>query len=146
MENGMTNEQFNKVLKMIIQIIEDSKTKEEAVEKIKNLLKQSRVGNESGEPCPPSDLFKYIIFGKSKEDSLMEIKENIKKLLETDISSYEINRKTGVTRQLIDKYRKEPNTIGRLTLDNALALSKYYETIKKEHNPQWIVLLFLLRA
>lgn len=35
----MTNEQFNKVLKMIIQIIEDSKTKEEAVEKIKNLLK-----------------------------------------------------------------------------------------------------------
>ncbi|SEP91514.1 hypothetical protein SAMN04488558_10376 [Ignavigranum ruoffiae] len=39
MENGMTNEQFNKVLKMIIQIIEDSKTKEEAVEKIKNLLK-----------------------------------------------------------------------------------------------------------
>ncbi|UPQ86447.1 hypothetical protein M0R79_03485 [Ignavigranum ruoffiae] len=65
----------------------------------------------------------------------MDIKENIKKLLETDISSYEINRKTGVTRQLIDKYRKEPNTIGRLTLDNALALSKYYETIKKEHNP-----------
>ena len=39
MENGMTNEQFTKVLKMIIQIIEDSKTKEEAVEKIKNLLK-----------------------------------------------------------------------------------------------------------
>ncbi|MGY4105148.1 helix-turn-helix domain-containing protein [Ignavigranum ruoffiae] len=64
----------------------------------------------------------------------MEIKENIKKLLETDISSYEINRQTGVTRQLIDKYRKEPETIGRLTLDNALALCKYYDDIKKEHS------------
>ena len=64
----------------------------------------------------------------------MSIKENIIKLLETDISSYEINRQTGVTRQLVDKYRKEPETIGRITLDNALALSEYWETIKKEHN------------
>lgn len=64
----------------------------------------------------------------------MGIKDNIKKLLETDISSYEINRQTGVTRQLVDKYRKEPETIGKLTLDNALALSKYYDNIKKEHN------------
>lgn len=36
---GMTNEQFQAVLKMIIQIIESSKTKEEAIEKIKDLLK-----------------------------------------------------------------------------------------------------------
>lgn len=35
----MTNEQFQAVLKMIIQIIESSKTKEEAIEKIKDLLK-----------------------------------------------------------------------------------------------------------
>ncbi len=38
MEQGMTNEQFKKVLKMIITIIEDSKSKDEAVEKIKALL------------------------------------------------------------------------------------------------------------
>ena len=38
-EQGMTNEQFKQVLKMIIQIIEDSETKEQAIEKIKNLLK-----------------------------------------------------------------------------------------------------------
>lgn len=36
---GMTNEQFQAVLKMIIQIIESSKSKEEAIEKIKDLLK-----------------------------------------------------------------------------------------------------------
>ena len=38
MKQGMTNEQFKKVLKMIITIIEDSKSKDEAVEKIKALL------------------------------------------------------------------------------------------------------------
>lgn len=34
----MTNQQFEKVLKMIIQIIKDSETKEEAIKKIENLL------------------------------------------------------------------------------------------------------------
>lgn len=38
-EQGMTNEQFKHVIKMIIQIIEDSETKEQAIEKLKNLLK-----------------------------------------------------------------------------------------------------------
>jgi hypothetical protein len=38
MSNGMTNQQFEKVLKMIIQIIKDSETKEEAIKKIENLL------------------------------------------------------------------------------------------------------------
>lgn len=36
---GMTNEQFRTFLKMVIQIIEDSDTKEAAIEKIKELLK-----------------------------------------------------------------------------------------------------------
>lgn len=40
MEQGMTNEQFKKVLKMIITIIEDSESKDEAVEKIKALLEE----------------------------------------------------------------------------------------------------------
>ncbi len=39
MNEGMTNEQFNTVLKMIIEIIEASDSKENAVEKIKALLK-----------------------------------------------------------------------------------------------------------
>ena len=37
---GMTNEQFNKVLEMIITIIELSKSKEEAIKEIKKLLKK----------------------------------------------------------------------------------------------------------
>lgn len=35
----MTNEQFQTMLKMIIQIIKDSETKEEAVKKIEALIK-----------------------------------------------------------------------------------------------------------
>lgn len=36
---GMTNEQFVKVLKMVIQIVKDSKTTAEAVKKLEALLK-----------------------------------------------------------------------------------------------------------
>ena len=38
MEDGMTNEQFKTVLKMIIQIIKDSESKDDAVKKIEALL------------------------------------------------------------------------------------------------------------
>lgn len=37
--DAMTNEQFNMVLKMIIQIIKDSKSQDEAITKIEALLK-----------------------------------------------------------------------------------------------------------
>lgn len=39
MENGMTNEQFNTVLKMIVEIIKTSEDKEDAVKKIEALMK-----------------------------------------------------------------------------------------------------------
>lgn len=39
MTDRMTNEQFNKVLKMIIQIIKDSETKEEAIKKNRRYTK-----------------------------------------------------------------------------------------------------------
>lgn len=39
MDEGMTNEQFNTVLKMIIEIIKASENKEDAVKKIEALLK-----------------------------------------------------------------------------------------------------------
>jgi hypothetical protein len=39
MEEGMTDKQFNKVLKMILLILEGCKDIEEAKEKIKDLLK-----------------------------------------------------------------------------------------------------------
>ena len=38
MTEGMTDEQFNIVLKLIIQIIKDSESKEDAVKKIEELL------------------------------------------------------------------------------------------------------------
>lgn len=39
MNEGMTNEQFNTVLKMIVEIIKASETKEDAVKKIEALMK-----------------------------------------------------------------------------------------------------------
>lgn len=36
---GMTNQQFNQVLKMILQIIKDSDNKEDAIKKIEELIK-----------------------------------------------------------------------------------------------------------
>ena len=39
MKEGMTNEQFQISLKMIIQIIKDSKDKDEAIKKIEALIK-----------------------------------------------------------------------------------------------------------
>lgn len=39
MENDMTNEQFKFIINLIIQIIEDSDSKEEAIKKIKALIK-----------------------------------------------------------------------------------------------------------
>lgn len=39
MEEGMTNEQFEITLKMIIQIIKDSTSKEDAIKKIEALMK-----------------------------------------------------------------------------------------------------------
>lgn len=36
---GMTNEQFNTVLKMIIEIIKTSDSKEDAIKKIESLIK-----------------------------------------------------------------------------------------------------------
>lgn len=39
MQEGMTNEQFKTVIKMIIQILKDDGVKEETIKKIEDLLK-----------------------------------------------------------------------------------------------------------
>lgn len=43
MQEGMTNEQFNTVLKMIVEIIKSSESKEDAIKKIEALTKQSKL-------------------------------------------------------------------------------------------------------
>ena len=40
MQEGMTNEQFKTVIKMIIQILKDDGVKKETIKKIEDLLKQ----------------------------------------------------------------------------------------------------------
>lgn len=37
MEEGMTNQEFKTILEMVVMIIESSESKDEAIEKIKNL-------------------------------------------------------------------------------------------------------------
>ena len=42
MEKNMTDKQFDVLMNSIIQIVKDSETKEEAVEKLQNLIKDKK--------------------------------------------------------------------------------------------------------
>ena len=56
----------------------------------------------------------------------------VNKLLNSDITSYEINRSTGITRQLIDKYRSGKSEIKNMTLETACKLYEYSVKLQKE--------------
>lgn len=54
----------------------------------------------------------------------------VSKLLNSDITSYEINRHTGITRQLIDKYRSGKSELKNMTLETAEKLYNYAKKIE----------------
>ncbi|MFT8459980.1 MAG: helix-turn-helix domain-containing protein [Liquorilactobacillus ghanensis] len=61
--------------------------------------------------------------------------ENIKKLLDDElISSSAVADATGLSRQVISKYRKPGYDIGRMTVENATKLSNYYDQLKKRYS------------
>ena len=53
----------------------------------------------------------------------------IKSLLDRDLTSYEIGKRSGISNQVIDRYRKGTNIIENMTLKTAKKLLGY---IKKE--------------
>ena len=55
----------------------------------------------------------------------------IKSLLESDLTSYEIGKRSGISNQVIDRYRKGTNAIENMTLKTAkklLELKKHIES------------------
>jgi DNA-binding Xre family transcriptional regulator len=63
----------------------------------------------------------------------MKIKENIKKLLESDITAYRISKETGISESQLSRMKKGEIEIGRITLDNAIKLNKFWEELKMKN-------------
>ena len=55
----------------------------------------------------------------------------IKELLDSELTSYEIGKRSGISNQVIDRYRKGTNVIENMTLKTAKKLLEF-EEIKKE--------------
>lgn len=55
--------------------------------------------------------------------------ENIKKLLDSEISSYQINKDLGISTNAINSIRRGERSIENLTLETGLKLSKYWEEL-----------------
>ena len=62
--------------------------------------------------------------------------EKIEWLLTQDVSSYEISRRTGVTRQLIDKYRGDLSTIKSMKMETAEALENF--AVMSDYRRRWV--------
>ena len=56
----------------------------------------------------------------------------IKSLLDSELTSYEIGKRSGISNQVIDRYRKGTNVIENMTLKTADKILSVFEEIKKE--------------
>lgn len=54
------------------------------------------------------------------------MKENIKKLLESDISNYRISKETGIAQTTLGDYSRGVSKIGNMKLDHAIKLNEFY--------------------
>ena len=55
----------------------------------------------------------------------------IKSLLDSDLTSYEIGKRSGISNQIVDRYRKGTNSVENMTLKTAkklLELKKHIES------------------
>jgi len=59
------------------------------------------------------------------------IKDNIQKLLDSDISNYRIYKDTGIAQSTLSDLKNGKTSIDSMRLDNALKLNDYY--LKKVH-------------
>ena len=59
--------------------------------------------------------------------------EKIKALLASSATGYDIELKTGISRTQIGNYRKDPEKVMKMSLENAMKLQNYYE---EENNMQ----------
>lgn len=63
----------------------------------------------------------------------MNIKENITNLIfKTDLSMYKISKATGVSEQVLGKYKNGDSRIDNMPLETALKLNSFYESLNVE--------------
>lgn len=65
------------------------------------------------------------------ENLIKQAEYEIKSLLDSDLTSYEIGKRSGISNQVIDRYRKGTNVIENMTLKTAKKLLEL-GYIKKE--------------
>ncbi|MFD2628772.1 helix-turn-helix domain-containing protein [Oceanobacillus kapialis] len=63
------------------------------------------------------------------------MKEEIRKLLESNITGYKIFKETGIQESTISRLRSGKKEIGSIALDTALKLHAFYEDYKEEIKP-----------
>ena len=61
-----------------------------------------------------------------------QVELEVKKILDSDMTSYEISKLTGVTITALDKYRSGKSLVKNMTFKTAEKLLKVLEEIKKE--------------
>ncbi|GAA0347256.1 hypothetical protein [Oceanobacillus oncorhynchi] len=55
-----------------------------------------------------------------------EIKDNISKLFDSDVSNYAIHKATGISQSSLADIKKGKAKLGNITLDKAIKLNNYY--------------------
>lgn len=63
-----------------------------------------------------------------------DVYDVIEKLLKSEVTSYRIQKDTGVRQQMIDRYRKGQSDLKNMTLDFAEKLYNYALSVKKSHS------------
>ena len=63
---------------------------------------------------------------------IKQAESEIKGLLDSNLTSYEIGKRSGISNQVIDRYRKGTNVIENMTLKTADKILSVFEEIKKE--------------
>jgi len=56
----------------------------------------------------------------------MDIKENIEKLMQSEISNYRIHKETGVAQSTLSDLKSGKSKLGNIKLDVALKLNEFY--------------------
>ena len=69
------------------------------------------------------------------ENLIEQAEAEIKSLLGIDLTSYEIGKRSGISNQVIDRYRKGTNAIENMTLKTAKKLLELSENVKMGKAP-----------
>ena len=65
------------------------------------------------------------------ENLIEQAEAEIKSLLDSDLTSYEIGKRSGISNQVVDRYRKGTNSVENMTFKTAkklLELKKHIES------------------